>query len=98
MKKIMWITVLCMLAGAALAEQMVLTGVLKFSANRKFYGISECTPEVASTFKAAQFADIDMEQFSSGDQVKMTVDASVRVQNVVDKLLNHAFEISGRVF
>jgi hypothetical protein len=46
---------------------------MQFS-DRKFYGLSGCTPELATMFKADMLSQFKMEQFTSGDQVKMVLD------------------------
>lgn len=78
MKKIQ-LGIVCMLvAVTAMAEQITLTGVLNFSTDRRYYALEGCTPEMASSLKSELFSAIDMTKFSSGDKVKLVIDAKLR--------------------
>lgn len=76
MKKVMLGIACLLVAGAALAETMTLTGTLKILADGKYYSLEGCTPELATTFKGEQFSSLNMEQFASGDQVKIVLDVT----------------------
>lgn len=75
MKKMQLGIVCLLMAGAALAEQMTLTGVLKFDSSRKYYSLAS-TPELASAIKGELFTNVNMEGISSGDQVKVVLDGA----------------------
>ncbi len=78
MKKVKWILIGFLVASAAMAEQFTLTGTLEIAASKKHYKLIGTTPEMASAFKADKLAHLNLEPFSSGDQVKMVLDATLR--------------------
>jgi len=78
MKKGKWILIGILIASAAMAEQFTLVGTLEIAKTKKHYRLSGSTPEMASSFKVAKLAHLDLEPFSSGDQVKIVLDGSLR--------------------
>jgi hypothetical protein len=75
MKKIILVAMI-MLATVAAAEQMTLTGTLKFSPPRAYYFLEGCTPELVAGIKGDQFGTVDMQPFEPGDEVSIVIDGA----------------------